>query len=197
LRKIYQEHPDTTIAVCTKKGSEQVNQIAADVLVGRRRELVKLPGDYDANMENFEKGKLKTDQKPVPSVVSVKKGLRLYLTRNVDKEGDFVNGMACTVLGWDDHSRCLQVRTKTGKRLAVFQYTDPDPKAQNCSFFPVRLGYASTVYKLQGAELTHVTIYIDAPGQRAAAYVAMSRIRKDEDYLFGGKYSRKHFVPNV
>ncbi len=50
---------------------------------------------------------------------------------------------------------------------------------------------------MQGAELEHITIYLDVPGQRAAAYVALSRVKRDEDYLFGGKYSRKHFVPNA
>ena len=117
--------------------------------------------------------------------------------RNLDKPGDFVNGMECVVKAWDEAHRCLQVETITGKQLAVYQYTDPDPKAQNASFFPIRLGYASTIYKMQGAELEHVTIYLDVPGQRAAAYVAMSRVKRDEDYLFGGKYSRKHFVPNA
>ena len=79
----------------------------------------------------------------------------------------------------------------------MFQYTDPNPEAQNVSFFPIRLGYASTIYKMQGAELAHVTIYLDRPGQRAAAYVAMSRVKNDGDYLFGGHYTKKHFVPNA
>ena len=45
----------------------------------------------------------------------------------------------------------------------VFQYTDPNLAAQNVSFFPIRLGYASTIYKMQRAEPDHVTIYIDVP----------------------------------
>ena len=89
------------------------------------------------------------------------------------------------------------MQTATGKSVAVFQYTDPKPEAQNCSFFPIRLGYASTIYKMQGAELPHVTIYLDIPGQPAAAYVAMSRVKTDADYLFAGHYTKKHFVPNA
>ena len=125
------------------------------------------------------------------------KGLRLHLTKNCDKAGDFVNGMECEVKAWDEGSRCLHVKTVTGKDIAVFQYTDPQPEAQNASYFPIRLGYASTVYKMQGAELPHVTIFLDRPGQRAAAYVAMSRVKRDTDYLFGGHYTKKHFVPNA
>ena len=67
----------------------------------------------------------------------------------------------------------------------------------NASYFPIRMGYASTIYKLQGAELPHVTIYLNKIGQRAAAYVAMSRVKNDEDYLFGGLYKKLHFVPNA
>ncbi len=79
----------------------------------------------------------------------------------------------------------------------MYHYTDPSPEAQGACFFPIRLGYASTLYKMQGAELDHITIYLDRMGHRAAAYVAMSRVRRDEDYLFGGWYSKKHFVPNA
>ena len=105
--------------------------------------------------------------------------------------------MECVVKGWDEQSRCLHVESVTGKAIAVFQYTDPNPAAQNASFFPIRLGYASTIYKMQGAELPHVTIYLDKPRQRAAAYVAMSRVRSDGDYLFGGRYGKDHFTPNA
>ena len=133
----------------------------------------------------------------MPSRVEIRKGLRLHLTKNLDKEGDFVNGMECVVKSWDEGSRCLRVETVTGKTLAIFQYTDPNPAAQHASYFPLRLGYASTIYKMQGAELPHITIYIDVPGQRAAAYVAMSRVKDDTSYLFCGKLTRQHFVPNA
>ena len=95
------------------------------------------------------------------------------------------------VRDYDPESECLQVLTRTGKSLSVHLYTDPDT---GCTFFPIRLGYACTIYKMQGATLPHVTIWIDHPS-RACAYVAMSRVRKDSDYLFGGVYRREHFMP--
>ena len=187
----------TTSVKCTRRAAQQVHELAADVLVGRGRVLVDLPADYETNTENFENGKLRTDRQPIPSTLQIRKGMRLHLTRNVDKAGDFVNGMECEVHAWDDHSKCLRVKTVTGKDVAVFQYTDPAPEAQNVSYFPIRLGYASTIYKMQGAELEHITIYLDIPGQRAAAYVAMSRVKRDCDYLFGGHYVKEHFIPNA
>ena len=61
--------------------------------------------------------------------------------------------------------------------------------------YPIRPGYACTIHKQQGAELGHITIWLDVPFMRAAGYVAMSRVRRDEDYLVGGRVTRRHFVP--
>ena len=74
---------------------------------------------------------------------------------------------------------------------SIHLYTDPETGS---TFFPIRLGYASTIYKMQGATLPHVTIWMNRPS-RAAAYVAMSRVRRDEDYLFGGILEIDHFMP--
>jgi len=196
LRQLFRCHKKTTIVTCTRRGASKVNLVAADVLVGQKRTLATIPGDFDDNMENYDThGKLRTDRAPVSPSIALKKGLRVHLTRNLDKKGDFVNGMEATVNAWDERSQCLRVTTKTGKALAVYHYTDPQPEHQRAVFFPIRLGYASTLYKMQGAELPHVTIWLDAKGQRAAAYVAMSRVRRDKDYKFGGVCKRKHFVP--
>ena len=94
-------------------------------------------------------------------------------------------------------SQCLRVRTVTGKTLVIYKYTEKVEGYQNVTLFPLRLGYSSTVYKMQGAELQHVTIFLDKAGQRAAAYVAMSRVHSERDYLFGGRLSNTHFVPNA
>ena len=65
----------------------------------------------------------------------------------------------------------------------------------NVTCFPVRLGYASTIQKVQGSTLDHITIWLDTPGCKAAAYVAMSRVRYDTDYLIAGLVRPGHFVP--
>ena len=196
IRALYRSHQNTTLAVDTKKGAQELNDLAAKVAVGRRRALVTLACDYEDNAENFNRGELIADVQPKPAAITMRRGLRLVLTKNLDKENDFVNGMRCTVKRWNAQCNYIEVETITGKPLEVYQYTDPDSKARNLSYFPLRLGYAGAIYKLQGAELPHVTIYLKNTGQRAAAYVAMSRVKKDCDYLFGGWYTKKHFVPN-
>jgi len=63
------------------------------------------------------------------------------------------------------------------------------------SCFPVRLGYACTIPKVQEMTLPHVTIWLDCICCRAAAYIAMSRVATDDNYVIAGAVTPKHFVP--
>ena len=108
---------------------------------------------------------------------------------------DFVNGMSGEVEDYDASSKCLQVMTRTGKRLAVHLCTEDVEGHGRVTSFPVRLGYACTIPKVQGATLPHITIWLDKPGCRAAAYVALSRVEHDENYLVAGAVCPRHFVP--
>lgn len=107
---------------------------------------------------------------------------------------DFVNGMVCQVMSFDSKSGCLQVQTATGKRLAVPSIREK-VNGNNVDHFPVRVGYASTVPKVQGQTLKHLTFWPDVAGCPAAGYVALSRVRRDEDYLIGGRVHPSHFRP--
>ena len=103
--------------------------------------------------------------------------------------------MLATIDHYDSHSKCLEVTTRTGTPLAVHLVTEKVEGHGHVTSFPVRLGYASTVQKIQGSTLDHVTLWLDRPGCRAAAYVALSRVRRDEDYLIAGLVHARHFVP--
>ncbi len=59
----------------------------------------------------------------------------------------------------------------------------------------MRLGYATTVHKVQGRALGHVTVSLDAPNCNAAGYVALARFRRDRDYLIGCRPTVAHFTP--
>ena len=175
-----------------------MNQLAVEVLFTNRekRTLGTIPGDYDDNGENYtEKGALRTDRAPVPKPVQLYRGLRLVLTRNLNKENHFVNGMVAEVESYDETAGCLQVKTQSGRRLTIYRYTDADVPKGRAVFFPVRLGYAGTIYKYQGAELKHITIWLDRLFTPAAAYVALSRVERDEDYLLGGVVTVDHLIP--
>jgi ATP-dependent exoDNAse (exonuclease V) alpha subunit len=114
----------------------------------------------------------------------------LCITRNANKQNDFVNGMGCEVLERDPYG--VLVRTDTGKRLLVHPMTDPETKSV---YFPLRHGYATTLHKVQGATLEHMTMWLDKPWWPAAAYVALSRVQYDSSWRFVGDMKPKHFVP--
>eukprot|EP00973_Karenia_brevis_P054066 7510249-Karenia_brevis.AAC.1 len=59
----------------------------------------------------------------------------------------------------------------------------------------MRPGYCSTIIKFQGAELEHVTVFLDTPGVPGAAYTAISRVSSSKDYLIGGTVNKFHFTP--
>lgn len=123
------------------------------------------------------------------------RGMRLHITRNVNKDADFVNGMEATVISYDSLSRCVHVLTKTGRNLAVYPMTEYVERCGRVTSYPIRPGYASTIHKLQGAELEHITVWLDVKKAKAAGYVAISRVQRDGDYLLGGVLTRKHFRP--
>ena len=188
----------TTIITCTRRGAALVNSLAQEVLFVQAGQtaLGRIPADYESNPDNFEEttGALK-EQQPEPLDLAIYEGLRVRLTRNVDKPNDFVNGMSAILKDFDSRTGAIVVETETSHRLCVYPVTDDGVPVGRVTYYPVRLGYADTVHKFQGAELPHVTFWPDRAGCPAAGYVALSRVRKDSDYLLAGCVTSDHFVP--
>ena len=116
-------------------------------------------------------------------------GMRLMITKNVCKDTDYVNGMGASVLGV--HATGVRVCTDTGYVLVIYPWTDE----QRRTYMPIRLGYANTLMKLQGATLAHMTVWLDVANVEAAGYVALSRVQYDKDWRFVGNPTRHHFTP--
>ena len=106
-----------------------------------------------------------------------------------------MNGMAAVIDAYDPRTQCLTVVTKLGTTLAVQKCTEELPGHRRVTSFPVRVGYASTIPKIQGTTLKHVTVWLDRPWCKAAGYVALSRVEHDGDYVLAGKLTPEHFVP--
>ena len=200
LQQLYRNVPHTTIATCTRKAAAHVNDLSIWVLftTKRKRQLGELKVDWESNADNFDdENKVVLGRPPKPLSMNLYKNMRAHITRNVDKGSDFINGMEALVKSYDPASRCVHVLTKTGRNLAIYPITD---WVQDCGYvtaYPIRAGYASTIHKLQGAELEHITVWLDIPFMKAAGYVALSRVQRDGDYLLGGKVTRRHFVPAI
>ena len=186
----------TTILTCTRKGSALVNRLAVKVLFEDRHKhcIGNIPIEYESNPQNYDKSKL-LEGAPEPARTNIYAGMRIFLTKNLDKEHSFVNGMLAFIQGYNAEAKCLDVITRTQVRLAVHLHTEYVENHGRVTCFPIRVGYASTVQKAQGSTLDHVTIWLDAPGCRAAAYVALSRVRTDDDYLIAGAVQPGHFAP--
>ena len=189
---------DTTVITCTRRGAALVNALAQEVLFKRAGQpaLGRVAADWESNPANYDEDTgVLLDRCPEPWQLTLYVGLRVRLTRNMDKAHDFVNGMAATVLSFDPRYSALIVETETSETLCVYPVSDDNVPDGHVTYHPVRLGYADTVHKFQGAELRHVTFWPDCPGCPAAGYVALSRVRRDCDYLLGGCVAAEHFVP--
>ena len=197
ILEVFREHEDTTVVTCSRRAAAAANALAMEAFFEHRHKvpLGQALFDYESNLENYdEKNQLKTGRLQ-GALSEVYQGMRIFLTKNVDKEHDFVNGMSAMVLDYDPVSKCLEVETRTKQHLAVHMMTTQLDDGRKVSAFPVRVGYACTVPKVQGMTLPHITIWLDSIYCRAAAYVAMSRVRRDEDYLIAGLVTPQHFAP--
>ena len=195
--QVLREHENTSMLTCTRNGARQLNDLAITVLFKHRHKklLASLPGDWQDDPGNFgDNGEVPKGVEVQPVYIDIFEGMRIVLTLNLNKRQDFVNGMTATVEAYDEDSGCLQVFTKTGKRLAV-PCVREKVESHDIDYFPIRAGYASTIQKVQGQTLEHVTIWLDRAGCKAAGYVALARVRRDADYLIAGRVTPHHFVP--
>ena len=170
----------------TRRASAHVNAVAIEVLFGDSAPLGIFPTDPESNAYNYQGSRLIAE---APHEITLYTGARVLLTKNLNKAIGFVNGMGATVLGIDGPN--IIVQTDQGRRIAVHPWTAPSGEIH----FPLRLGYASTLHKVQGATLEHITLWLDVPNMPAAAYVALSRVEADLHWQFWGAVTVHHFTP--
>ena len=182
------------VLTCTRKGAQTINELALQALFPRFPPLAVLDGDVASNPENYDDGALLEDLRALrPLRLPIFKGMRAIFTHNVRKDVDFVNGMDCVVQGYEGRTKAVEVLTATGHRVMVWPWTDPE--LGNLSYYPLKAGYADTIIKYQGAELSHVTAFLDCPGVPGAAYTALNRVSFGKDVLVGGVVTAPHFQP--
>ena len=170
-----------------------LNELAVKALFPKKAPVITLEGDIEANPSNYHvDGNLKESKACVPLPVPCHIGMKLFLTKNVDKARDYVNGMEVQVERFDKAIHALLVLARTGHRLAIRPWTDPELKI---AFYPVKPGYASTILKMAGAELEHAVVWLDRPRVPGAAYTAMSRVSYGTNLLLGGMLTPDHFAP--
>lgn len=186
MQAMLSETPHTTFVTVTRRATAILNNLALEVLFAEAMPLGTAAVDPESNLENYDdRGRL-IAMEPLQLPIFV--GARVTLTKNIDKARDFVNGMTATVVGMKRSS--VVVQTKTGHVLTVFPYRDEEKGGEAC--LPLRVGYATTLQKIQGATLDHATIWLDVANIEAAGYVALSRVRRDADWRFLGHLTPHH-----
>ncbi len=197
IKKILDKHPDTTMIAITRKGVQRLDELCLEALFGSSEPLAVVNGDIESNPRNYSPGgKMKAHRYLVAAEVPLHAGMQIYFTRNVDKTRDIANGVRATVLRLlPGRSPAVLVRTMTGKVVTITPWQDKDLGGK--VYFPIKIGYATTVLKVCGAELSHVTLWLDRPFTPGAAYTAMSRVSYGRDVLLGGNMTPEHFVPTA
>ena len=168
--------------------------MALKALFPRHAALVTVKADVESNPENYDQvGNLVEASLRKPADLPIFKGAKVCFTRNVRKDIDFVNGMDAVVIAYHPRSKAVEVLTETGHRVMVWPWSDMD--ADGLTYYPLKGGYADTILKYQGAELDHVTVFLDAEGVPGAAYTALTRVSYAKDFLIGGVVKGSHFQP--
>jgi hypothetical protein len=183
---IFTENPDTTFVTITRAAAAWVNEVAVKHLFAGQQPVCVVPADPESNPSNYF-GTTKIAFDPMPMRVFL--GMHVMMTRNINKECDFVNGMMGRVEGV--YNSGVRVRTDTGFEIMIYPWTD---ESRNV-FYPFRIGYANTLMKMQGSTLKHLTIWLDKANVEAAGYVALSRVELDANWQFVGDPTVHHFTP--
>ena len=194
IAQIMRETPHTTFLTYTRQKTKQLNMMIVTVLYGNSKPLTIARGTPEDNAMNVEYGEYVSFE---PERIPIYAGMRLTITRNEDKNIGYVNGMGCVVRAVRKNG--IEVKTDQDTVLSIHPRTEEvtlrDGRVARTTFFPIRIGYAVNLHKVQGATLDHVTIWLDKGGVEAAGYVALSRVRHDRDWRFIGYLSTHHFVP--
>ena len=187
IAHIFTKTPHTMFLTCTRAASAKVNMMALQHYFSNIEPLGYVPTDPDSNPANFNDRGTQIGWAPLQMPVFV--GARVMLTQNLHKKFDYVNGMEAEVVGYVQNA--VRVRTKTGRFHVIAPWTNDEGN----TYLPMRLAYACTLHKMQGATLRHLTLWLDMKDMEAAGYVALSRVKKDVDWQYVGDPGVHHFKP--
>ena len=141
--------------------------------------------------EDLERDGFPGDAAAFAGPIILRVGLRLRLSRNLDKPRGFVNGALCTIV--EVLSRAVAVVELTNGKLCLLHPVSDGNK----TFLPCAYGYATTIRKAQGASLEAVVLFFDHcyPPERGYGYVGASRAKWKAGLFFYGRLRRTDWLP--
>ena len=109
--------------------------------------------------------------------ITLYKGLQIMITRNINFERGIVNGTIGIVTDLSPSSVCIEDKD-SNHHIINFHKDMNDNTGKYVKFMPIKLSYAISIHKSQGATLDYIEIdgstFIFAPGQ---LYTALSRAK--------------------
>lgn len=154
--------------------------------------------EYELNYELFKKVTMVAEKIKkgcnAPQVVQLCKGAQVMLLYNMDLESKLVNGSRGIVTGFDSENNPI-VKFLTGAVRVIppknWEIEENGEIAINVSQIPLKLAYATTVHRSQGATIDYAEVDMEGIFEYGQAYVALSRVKS----LAG--LSIKNFNPHV
>eukprot|EP00973_Karenia_brevis_P076929 10682563-Karenia_brevis.AAC.1 len=127
MKWLWDNHRNTVRLATSRVGAKHVNDTTLEAIFADRDPLGWIDADVESDPENYRAdGTLKAWRELRPSRMPVYAGMQVYLTRNRNKEIDFVNGMLAIVESYDALHDGVRVVTSTGKRFTTYKWNDDD-----------------------------------------------------------------------
>lgn len=183
LVALLQAHPDATILCISRAACSEANAAAMHAFATEDSLLGSVPTWRDD-------GSLLD--------MPVFRGMRVAITRNHCEEKGIMNGESATVLALSPAGVCVQMEDGSLQAMAPnVQWVSSGGRDVLRAAFELAPGYATTVFKSQGATLPFVIFWADCRGGPGIGYVACSRVRRREHLRFFGPVLQSHFEPVV
>lgn len=142
-------------------------------------DLPNLSTTYDNDTHIFKYNALSNDKFVNLDEYSIElaKGVQVMVIRNINFDTALINGTTGTIISLSSSSVCIQ--DIYNKKHVIHYHTDTNENNKtHIKFMPIKLAYAMSIHKSQGATLDAVEVdgstYIFAPGQ---LYTALSRAK--------------------
>jgi ATP-dependent DNA helicase PIF1 len=144
-------------------------------------------------------GKLEQDASFVPTL-ELREGAQVMLNTNYDIESELVNGSRGVIIGFANNGNPIVQFRRGGKHIIEpFTWWSHELPHVGISQIPLRVAYAITIHKSQGASIDSAIIDIGKNTfEYGQAYVALSRVRSLEGlYLHALDVGRIRTHPRV